>query len=323
MQIIGLAPAGSGPLAIGEYLEGIDFRPANGILYAVASDGLRERVVGINVNTGVITQVNPPAQTAPQDGFFGLDFNPVADRIRVTGDLGSNRRFNPSTGGITVDTNLSYVAADPNFGATPAVVHNAYTNNTAGATTTTLYGIDTNTNSLVIIGSPNGTPDSPNDGVLRTVGPLGVDPIALGGFDIQQGTGTAYASLFVGNMPRLYTINLATGAATLRGTIGDGTATIDGLAIRLQPPPTAAGVEIAGRVMTQDGRGLRNARVTIIDSEGNSREVITSSFGSYSFSDVEAGQTYLVSVTSGRYRFATRAIQVSDSISDADFTAQE
>lgn len=86
---------------------------------------------------------------------------------------------------------------------------------------------------------------------------------------------------------------------------------------------TAADVEISGRVLTSDGSGLRNAKVWMTDSEGTKRTVITSSLGYYSFTDVEAGSFYILGVTSKRYRFATRAVSASDSISNFDFLAEE
>ncbi|MFT3746469.1 MAG: lamin tail domain-containing protein [Pyrinomonadaceae bacterium] len=88
-------------------------------------------------------------------------------------------------------------------------------------------------------------------------------------------------------------------------------------------PSTAAGVEVSGRVLTPDGRGLRNATVTITDSMGNRRTATTSSFGFYHFTDVEAGGSYSVSVTARRYRFTPRIVQVQDTLTDVDFVGQE
>ncbi len=88
-------------------------------------------------------------------------------------------------------------------------------------------------------------------------------------------------------------------------------------------PSTAAGVEVSGRVLTPDGRGLRNATVTIIDSMGNRRTATTGSFGYYHFYDLEVGSTLVMGVNSNRYRFNSRVVQVFDSISDADFIGQE
>ena len=88
-------------------------------------------------------------------------------------------------------------------------------------------------------------------------------------------------------------------------------------------PATAAGVEVSGRVMTPDGRGLRNAVVSMVDSQGVVRTATTSSFGYYTFSDVEVGASYVVSVQSRRYRFAPRVVQVFDTLTDVDFTGLE
>lgn len=86
---------------------------------------------------------------------------------------------------------------------------------------------------------------------------------------------------------------------------------------------TAAGVAISGRVMTPGGGGLRNARVWITDASGGSREVLTSSLGYFSFEDIFPGETYVIGVTSKRYRFNTRVLQVVDTLTDVDFAALE
>ena len=85
--------------------------------------------------------------------------------------------------------------------------------------------------------------------------------------------------------------------------------------------PTAAGVSISGRVTTPNGNGLRNAILTLTDSTGNVRTTITSSFGYYRLDDIEAGQTYVIAVSSKRYQFAPRVLSVADELTDLDFTA--
>jgi len=86
---------------------------------------------------------------------------------------------------------------------------------------------------------------------------------------------------------------------------------------------TAAGVEVSGRVLTVDGRGLRNAVVSIIDMNGVRRTATTSSFGYYRFDDVEAGSTHLFSVSSKRYRYTPHIVQVFDTLTDVDFVGIE
>jgi hypothetical protein len=226
-------------LLAGENLVGLDFRPSNGLLYAVASTGVDgtvggDRLVTIDTSTGAVTAVNGPnnALTTSSGISFGFDFNPVPDRIRQAGDAETNRRIHPFTGSLAAtDTPLAYAAADPNFGLNPNAVHIAYSNNTAGATTTTLFGIDSGTNSSTI-GGPNGVP-SPNGGQLTTIGPLGVNPT----ISVASTFTLAPRSLMPHCIPagvQLYTVNLATGAATLVGTIGGGL-TIDGLSVAFAP----------------------------------------------------------------------------------------
>lgn len=87
--------------------------------------------------------------------------------------------------------------------------------------------------------------------------------------------------------------------------------------------PTAANVSVGGRVLTSQGYGIRNARVTLTNSNGATRTAITSGFGYYRFDEVAVGQTYVVAVRSKRYRFAsdTQVLSVNDEITDLIFTA--
>ncbi len=214
-SIIGLGP--------GENVVGIDFRPANGQLYALTD---ASRIYTINPSNGFATLVNAtPFNPALSGQTFGFDFNPVPDRIRVVSDGDQNLRLNPNNGALAgVDGTLAYAAADANAGADPNIVGAAYTNSFAGVTTTTLFGIDSDLDALVTQGSVGGAPVSPNTGQLFTVGKLNVDTTDQVGFDIAQGTNAAFASLTAqgANSSQLYTINLATGAATLVGAIGGG-----------------------------------------------------------------------------------------------------
>ena len=212
----------------GERLVGIDFRPSNKMLYGVSN---QNRVYTINTATGAATAVGV-LTTALQGGSFGVDFNPVPDRIRVTNDQEQNLRANPADGSNVADKPLAYAAADANKDQNPSVVASAYTNNIAGTKSTTLYNIDSALDALV-------TQNPPNDGTLNTVGKLGVNAAANAGFDITSGgdpagtmTNAAFAALQVEGekTSRLYSINLTTGAATLIGKIG-GKQPLVGIAI--------------------------------------------------------------------------------------------
>lgn len=218
-----------------EAIVGIDFRPATGTLYGVSNLG---RVFVINTTTGAAvatpsiaadpTDVTNPF-TAINGTSLGFDFNPVVDRLRMTTNADENVRANVGTGLAFTDTTLAYGGADANAGANPNIVASAYSNNFAGTATTTLYGIDSNLDILV-------TQNPANDGTLLTVGSLGVNASAVTSFDISSG-GIAYAAITLqgGTNTGFYSINLATGAATLIGTIGVTTTiggeTVVGMAI--------------------------------------------------------------------------------------------
>jgi hypothetical protein len=200
----------------GEQILGIDFRPSNGLLYGL---GNSSRLYTIDTTTGVATQVGSgpfPPLSGPD---FGFDFDPVADQIRIAGGAShQNFRLDPNTGVVVLsDTTPAYSGSDPNAAATPNVNGLAYSNNAAGATSTTLYGIDSVLDTLVRVGSPGGTPTSPNSGQLSTIGALGFNTGPNTSFDIAPGSDTGLAVLTQQSAPFsfLYTINLTTGGATL------------------------------------------------------------------------------------------------------------
>jgi len=86
----------------------------------------------------------------------------------------------------------------------------------------------------------------------------------------------------------------------------------------------AANGDISGTVYTTNGTsGLRNATVVLTSSTGVRRTVLTSTFGSYSFSNVTGGQTYTITVVSRRFRFAARQVTVDGNLSGVDFQALE
>ncbi|MFT3743934.1 MAG: M36 family metallopeptidase [Pyrinomonadaceae bacterium] len=83
------------------------------------------------------------------------------------------------------------------------------------------------------------------------------------------------------------------------------------------------GATISGRVLNANGQGVRNATVTIIDPVGNRRTATTGSFGNYTFEGLELGRDYLITVTSKRYRFPTRTVNLTENLSGVDLTGLE
>ena len=88
-------------------------------------------------------------------------------------------------------------------------------------------------------------------------------------------------------------------------------------------PASAATVTVSGRVLTPSGQGIRNAVVSLIDSQGVRRTATTSSFGNFIFENVGTGETYVIAVSSKRYRFASRNLTVNDSLTNVDFMGLE
>lgn len=207
-------------LISGDRIMAIDFRPATGQLYGVSS---MSRVYMINPITGAARAVGTAALSPGLSGdAFGFDFNPTVDRIRVVSNNGQNLRLNPETGGVA--------AVDGNINGAPgaSISGSAYTNNFAGATTTTLYSIDP-VNDKLYIQNP------PNNGTQVAVGDLGVDIIGTSGFDIGP-TGEAIAALGrSGSGSELFEINLSTGQATKLGDFLGLGVSIIGLAIPTSP----------------------------------------------------------------------------------------
>lgn len=239
MPITGLQP--------GESIVGIDFRPANGRLYGLGSTN---RVYLIDPANGASVAVGAPFATSLAGTEFGVDFNPTVDRIRVVSDAGQNLRLHPDTGAlVSIDGSLAFAATDANAGVTPMVAASGYTNSVAGATATTLYGIDAGLDVLV-------TQIPPNNGTLNTVGSLGRDVTTVAGFDIAPG-GTAYAALNTAGSSsgttQLFTIDLTTGASTYVGVIPNANpnSRLRGLAV-VPPRPD---VEVVA--LTTDGRLAR------------------------------------------------------------------
>jgi hypothetical protein len=186
---------------------GIDVRPADGMLYGVASDGT---IVTIDVKTGQATMKSKLSEPWKAGVTTTVDFNPVADRMRVIGSDGMNLRVNVDDGKAIVDGALKFKDGDANAGKSPKVVAGAYTNSYKGTTATVLYDIDAATGSLVMQAPPN-------DGVLNTVGPLGIKLNGSTAFNIVAANENNSAWLVTGGA--LYSVDLKTGKATMAGKI--------------------------------------------------------------------------------------------------------
>jgi hypothetical protein len=157
---------------------------------------------------------------------------------------------------------------------------------------------------------PVPAPPAPYNEPGSTVGGTGTQTL-MGNFGLTNANGTW--SLYVRDDGGLYT------PVSITGCIAGGW----GLEFLTS---TASNAYVSGRVTTADGRGIRNARVTITgDSLSEPRIAQTGSFGYFSFEGLQTGQTYVVTVNAQRYTFSTpsHVISLVDNVVDADFVADQ
>lgn len=193
-----------------ENLVGIDVRPADGMLYGVTAAG---DIVTIDPTSGKATKKSTLSEKIPAGAKVTVDFNPMADRLRVMTDGGVSLRVNVDDGKATVDGSHKFAETDMHKGEKPNVVAGAYTNSLNGkkAEKTELYNIDATIPALV-------KQAPPNDGVLNAVGKIGVKPSGAVAFEIAaQADGSNAAWLLTGGS--LYSVDLKTGATKEAGKV--------------------------------------------------------------------------------------------------------
>jgi hypothetical protein len=198
-----VAVKASGPLL------GIDVRPADGMLYGLVADGT---IVTIDAKSGQTTQKSKLSEPFKAGTDITFDFNPAADRLRLMSSDGTSLRINVDDGKVTVDGSHKFKDGDANAGKAPKVIAGAYSNSlNPKPAATALYNIDATSWSLV-------TQAPPNDGVLNTIGSLGITATAPVSFNIVASAGDKNdAWLVSGGM--LYSVDLKSGKATSAGKL--------------------------------------------------------------------------------------------------------
>jgi hypothetical protein len=192
-------------LQTGERLVGIDTRRLDGRVYALGSSN---RLYVLNLVTGQALSVNAPFSPPLEGTRFAFASEPGTDAFRVVSDTGQHLRIAAATGQVaTVEPRFVYGTGDVNEAFPPALTTIGFSNPTAGASTTTLFGIDAARGALVQ--SPSG------QAFLRTLGPLNVTLDAAVSLDFTA-SGPVYAALTEAGAdgPALYRIDTSTGAAT-------------------------------------------------------------------------------------------------------------
>jgi hypothetical protein len=251
--------SGIGP---NQQLVGLDVRPNTGQLYALgynntagASPNAQLYSISISgsaatatpVGSSITLNLGTSART-DLNGYnlvigVGFDFDPRADRIRVTGQNGMNYRLNPVTGQLVTDSPLVYAtsgnAVTPP--TTPDIGAVAYTGSALGLTGTALYDVDQTPNNGILATQSIVANANTTNGTLTAISKLtltstkGSYGIGDSNFDVDIYTdpsikqNTAYLLELTGptagsvGSSNLYTLNLANGNATLLGNIIGGT----------------------------------------------------------------------------------------------------
>jgi hypothetical protein len=266
----------------------------------------------------VTVQPSSPVPSGSGTTTFTIVFNPTAGGLRsavllIVNDDPDESLYNFSIQGIGLvpemdvkGLNVSIadsdatpsLADDTDFGSvsiTGGTVSHVFTIENTGSLSLNLNG-----NPRVAVGGPNAAdftvtaqPNSPVAAGGSTTFTVVFDPAAVG---LSSAT-VSIANDDLDENPYNFSIQ------------GAGSA----------PSPPAT---ITGRVTTPSGLGLRNAIVALTDSQGVRRTATTSSFGIYSFADVATGQTYVIGVSSKRYRFAARSELVNGDMT-VDFVGLE
>jgi hypothetical protein len=195
-------------LAPGEDVVGIDFRPANGQLYALArtSAFTDPALYTINAATAAATLVGRlTGATELRVGNAGFDFDPVTDRIRIIAGR-RNVRVNPADATFIDDNDMCSENCPRSGVFDDLIAATAYDNNYAGATTSTLYAIIPRRARPAVVVRPNEGYYTTGDAIIAP-GDLTYE----NGFDIGGMSNKGYAILSsgqfnIGNF--LYTLDL-------------------------------------------------------------------------------------------------------------------
>ena len=208
-------------IGISGALVGIDVRPADGMLYGLVDEVDDGTIVTIAMD-GKATMKSKLDTMLAKGVAATVDFNPVADRLRVMGADGMNLRANVDDGKVTKDGDHKYAEGDMHKGEKPNIVAGAYTNSVKGAKEPALFNIDGTIGGLI-------KQAPPNDGVLGAIGKLGIKADSVV-FDIwSDGAGKNEAWLMADGT--LYSVDLATGKATEAAKISGVSGTVKDIAI--------------------------------------------------------------------------------------------
>ena len=283
-------------IGAGEAVVGLDSRPLDGSLWLVTIDSGVGRLYTVNPATGAATleQTLSADATDTTDPYttlgaqpYGVDFNPVPDRLRIVGKSDDkSMRVNPATGAVFTDANINPPG--------PGIAGVAYLNPVPGASTTTLFAYDYQ-NDFVGILNP------PNNGTFNLLG----DSTITAGSDTRTNldiapSGVGYATHQIGAGPALFTWSLSTGVHTLVGITPAGlvgmTASTANLAAVTSTAPTAGeqASSIALTVVRDNPRGTLGLTWSTAPGTAEAGSDYTSMGGALTFAPGQVSRTVTI-----------------------------
>ncbi len=251
--LVQFAPDGTGFTGVdlsgdAESLDTITYRPETGQLYGYSQDS--DSFFLIDPMTGATSLVFESSIDVDTD-IVGLDFNPTLDAVRLVSVAGDNIVYDPNGGTVTRVTDIFYDEGYSSELVGPNVIGNAYTNQVPEAEAdvlgTTQYVLDSQTDTLGILGNNNGDIDRVGALTMMSSGEE-IDFASVGGFDIftsPDGENIAYALLTTVNGTAFYEIDLGLAVASMISTVSGEFGPLQGLAVFVPTDPIplpAAGV---------------------------------------------------------------------------------
>jgi hypothetical protein len=260
-------------LAQGDELGGIAYSPG-GKLYGVSIANFTvDHVYELNPNTGNAALITGNSLNLfTESGQVAVSFDPLTSKMRVVDDFGNNAvaTFTPTGSEYSIVTagETHFVAGDINARFAAEVSAMAYSNQFAGAASSTLYGIATTTLPwLVSIGGPGGNP-SADTGQVNSL--IAIDAPGVQSFTVGGKSNAAFWTYG----DDLHSIDLDSGTTGLLGTIPSTAlpshATVRSLAV--EPIAENPEVSIGDAVAVQDAhlQGHAVFAVTLSDSSDQS-----------------------------------------------------
>jgi hypothetical protein len=208
------------------------------------------------------------------------------------------------------------------IGATPIIVRNTIiANNTTAGTSPDLGGTITSEGFNLIENTTGATINGNTGGNITGVDPM-LGPLANnGGTTLTHLPQPGSPVIDAGNsfvLPvdqRGQSRPLETTAPNAPGSDGADIGAVELLV------PTAASVSVSGRVLDANGRPVARANVQLAQADGNIQRALTNGFGYYTFAEVGAGQSVILTVNSKQYQFPAEMITVNEEITGFDLIA--